>query len=161
MSQLDVVLLQRVVKLGQMGDVVRVKPGYARNFLFPKKMAERATKANLERFQEIRAQLEAHNLHLKQEAQAVAGKMQGVQLTMVRQAGDNGLLYGSVRTQDVADALTAAGYTVARGQVKIESAIKNLGVHTIKIALHPEVDVEVHLAIALTQEEADALFTKA
>jgi large subunit ribosomal protein L9 len=140
--------------------VVRVKPGYARNFLFPKKMAERATKANLERFQEMRIQLEAHNLKLKQEAQALAERMHDIKLTMVRPAGENGLLYGSVRPQDIVDSLGVEGYTVVRGQVHIKAPIKTLGVHSLVIHLHPEVDVTIQLAIALTQEEADALFAK-
>lgn len=158
MSQLEVILLQRVLKLGQIGDIVRVAPGFARNYLFPRKMAERANRESLARFEQMRVQLEAHNLELKKEATVIAEAMKGLTLKVVRQAGENGLLYGSVRPQDVVDASTLAGFTLLRGQVMIDHPIKTLGVHDVRIHLHPEVDVTIQLGIALTAEEADALF---
>lgn len=161
MSQLEVILLQRVQKLGQIGDVVRVAPGFARNYLFPRKMAERANRESLERFEKMRTQIEAHNLEMKKEAMAVAEKMAGLQLRVVRQAGENGLLYGSVRPQDVIDAAVQEGFTLLRGQVMIDQPIKTLGIHAIRIHLHPEVDVTIQMGIALTAEEADALFKDA
>ena len=161
MSQLEVILLQRVQKLGQIGDVVRVAPGFARNYLFPRKMAERANRESLERFEKMRTQIEAHNLEMKKEAMAVAEKMAGLQLRVVRQAGENGLLYGSVRPQDVIDAAVQEGFTLLRGQVMIDQPIKTLGVHAIRIHLHPEVNVTIQMGIALTAEEADALFKDA
>lgn len=160
MSQIEVILLQRVLKLGQMGDVVRVAAGFARNFLFPRGMAERANKESLARFEQQRVQLEAHNLALKKEARAIAEKLEGLKLRLVKQAGENGLLYGSVRAQDIADAITDMGFTVLRGQVVIEQPIKTLGIHDVRIQLHPEVAATIQLGIALTIEEAEALFIR-
>lgn len=151
---MEVILLQRVEHLGQMGDIVRVKPGYARNFLLPKGKAERATANKVEEFKQKRAQLEAHNLQLKKEAEAVAAKMKGLSVIILRQAGDNGLLYGSVRPQDIAEAVTAAGFTVTRAQAILSMPIKALGLHQIQIALHPEVAETVIINVAQTQEEA-------
>ncbi len=151
---MEVILLQRVEHLGQMGDIVRVKPGYARNFLLPKGKAERATADKVEEFKKKRAQLEAHNLQLKKEAEAVAAKMKGLSIIILRQAGENGLLYGSVRPQDIAEAVTAAGFTVTRSQAIMSAPIKALGLHQVQIALHPEVSEAVILNIAQTQEEA-------
>jgi large subunit ribosomal protein L9 len=151
---MEVILLQRVEHLGQMGDIVRVKPGYARNFLLPKGKAERATTTKIEEFKQKRAQLEAHNLHLKKEAEAVAAKMKGLSVIILRQAGENGLLYGSVRPQDIAESVTAAGFTVTRSQAVLSTPIKALGLHQVQIALHPEVSEAVIINVAQTQEEA-------
>lgn len=153
---MEVILLQRVEHLGQMGDIVRVKPGYARNFLLPKGKAERATTAKIEEFKQKRSQLEAHNLQLKKEAEAVAAKMKGLSIIILRQAGENGLLYGSVRPQDIAEAVTSAGFTVTRAQAILSTPIKALGLHQVQIALHPEVAETVTVNVAQTQEEAVA-----
>lgn len=152
---MDVILLERIENLGQMGDVVNVRPGYARNFLLPQKKALRASKANMEVFENQRAQLEALNLKRRDEAQAVAGKMDGLSVLMVRQAGEGGHLYGSVSARDIADAIKEAGYTVARSQVSLEQPIKTLGRTQIKVALHPEVAVTVTVVVARSQEEAE------
>jgi large subunit ribosomal protein L9 len=152
---MQVILLERVEKLGQMGDVVKVKQGFARNFLLPRKKALRATKANMARFEVDKAQLEARNLHLKKEADAVAAKLDKKSFIIVRQAGETGILYGSVSTRDIADAITANGVNVARNQVALDKAIKMLGMHDVKVVLHPEVRVNVTLNIARTVEEAE------
>ena len=152
---MQVILLERVEKLGQMGDVVKVKEGFARNFLLPRKKALRATKANKERFEVDKAQLEARNLHLKKEADAVAVKLNKKAFVIVRQAGETGILYGSVSTRDISDAITANGVNVARNQVALDKAIKMLGMHDVKVVLHPEVRVTVTLNIARTAEEAE------
>ena len=140
---MQVVLLERIAKLGQMGDVVAVKPGYARNFLLPQGKALRATKANLERFEKDRAQLEARNLELKKEAEAVHEKLEGQRFVVIRSAGDTGQLYGSVSPRDIADAVTAGGFSVGRQQVLLEKPIKTLGLHEVKVQLHPEVALEL------------------
>lgn len=158
MSHLQVILKERVPKLGQMGDTVKVKRGYALNYLFPQKKAERATDENLKRFEEQKAHLEAQNLTFKNEATSVAQKVEGTKLTMVRQASEAGMLYGSVRSQDIAALLEAQGVTITKQQVVIEQPIKTLGLHRIVISLHPEVSTYVDLAIALTDEEAKNLF---
>jgi len=152
---MQVILLERVEKLGQMGDVVKVKEGFARNFLLPRKKALRATKANMARFEVDKAQLEARNLHLKKEADGVAAKLDKKSFVIVRQAGETGILYGSVSTRDIADAITANGVNVARNQVALDKAIKMLGMHDVKVVLHPEVRVNVTLNIARTPEEAE------
>lgn len=152
----EVILLERIERLGQMGDVVNVRPGYARNFLLPQHKALRATKANLAVYETRKAQLVADNLKRKEEAAAVAGKMDGLKLTLVRQAGESGQLYGSVSARDLSDAATAAGYTVNKAQVIIEKPIKTTGIHVVRVALHPEVSVEVRISVAPTQDEADA-----
>ena len=152
---MQVILLERVEKLGQMGDVVKVKQGFARNFLLPRKKALRATKANMARFEVDKSQLEARNLHLKKEADAVAAKLDKKAFVIVRQAGETGMLYGSVSTRDIADAITANGVNVARNQVALDKAIKMLGMHEVKVVLHPEVRVTVALNIARTAEEAE------
>ena len=155
MSQMDVILLQRIESLGQMGDVVKVKPGYARNFLLPQKKALRATKANRDYFEKQRAQLEAQNLKLKSEAQAVADKMGGnFTVVVIRSAGETGQLYGSVATRDVAEAVTKAGVTVDRRQVLLDQPIKELGLSKTRLALHPEVIVTVTINVAQSEEEA-------
>ena len=152
---MQVILLQRIGSLGQMGDVVTVKNGYARNFLLPQKKALRATKENLAHFETQRAQLEANNLEHKKEAEAVAEKLQGKVFTATRSAGDTGQLYGSVSTRDIADAITAGGFTVDRRQVVLDRPIKTLGLHDATVALHPEVLVKVTLNVARSEEEAE------
>jgi large subunit ribosomal protein L9 len=152
---MQVILLERIGRLGQMGDVVTVKDGYARNFLLPQKKALRATKENLAHFETQRAQLEANNLELKKEAEAVAAKLDGKVFTAIRSAGDTGQLYGSVSTRDIADAVTAGGFTIERRQVILERPIKTLGLHETKVQLHPEVVVKVVLNVARSEEEAE------
>ncbi len=151
---MQVVLLERVEKLGQMGDVVTVKDGFARNFLLPKKKALRATATNLESFKERRAQLEASNLERRKDAEAVAGKMEGARVVILRQAGESDHLYGSVSPRDIADALKEAGYTVERNQVDLDRPIKTTGRHEIRVFLHPEVAITV--AVVVARSEADA-----
>lgn len=152
---MEVVLLERVEKLGQMGQVVRVKPGYARNYLLPQKKALRATKANLAYFETQKARLIANNLERKQEADVVAVRMNGVTVAIIRQAGETGVLYGSVAGRDVAEALTEAGYQVDRRQVGIDQPIKNLGLFQVQVRLHPEVSVTVTVNVARSTEEAE------
>jgi large subunit ribosomal protein L9 len=152
---MQVILLERIGRLGQMGDVVKVRDGYARNFLLPHGKALRATEENLSRFEKERTQLEANNLHRKQEAEAVAKKLSGVSVVVIRQAGDTGQLYGSVSTRDIADAVTAAGFTIDRVQVLLDRPIKNLGLHDVRIGLHPEVEIKVRVNVARTEEEAE------
>jgi large subunit ribosomal protein L9 len=152
---MQVILLQRVGRIGQMGDVVNVKDGFARNFLLPQKKALRATKENLAKFEGQRAQLEANNLELKKEAEAVAAKLDGQSFVAIRSAGDTGQLYGSVSTRDIAEVVTGGGFTVDRNQVVIEKPIKTLGLHSAKIQLHPEVLVGVTVNVARSQEEAE------
>jgi large subunit ribosomal protein L9 len=151
---MQVILLERIAKLGQMGDTVRVRDGYARNFLLPQGKALRANKSNLERFERERAQLEARNLERKTEASAVASKLDGESLVMIRSAGETGQLYGSVSTRDIADGLTAAGFTVSRSQVELRSPIKTIGLHSVLIQLHPEVEVSVNVNVARSEDEA-------
>ncbi len=152
---MQVILLQRIGRLGQMGDVVTVKDGYARNFLLPQKKALRATKENMAHFESQRAQLEATNLEHRNEAQSVAGKLEGQIFTAIRSAGDTGQLYGSVSTRDIAEAITAGGFTVERRQVILDRPVKTLGLHEISLALHPEVLVKVSLNVARSEEEAE------
>jgi large subunit ribosomal protein L9 len=155
MSQMDVILLQRIESLGQMGDVVKVKPGYARNYLLPEKKALRATKANREYFDKQRAQLEAQNLKAKGEAEAVAAKMGDTfAVVIIRSAGESGQLYGSVATRDVAEAVTKAGVTINRSQVLLVQPIKELGLFKTRLALHPEVSVTITVNVAQSEEEA-------
>ena len=151
---MEIVLLQRVEKLGQMGDVVRVRDGYARNFLLPQKKALRATKENLARFEKERVHLEARNLELRKEAEAVATKMDGLTIVIVRQAGDTGQLYGSVNNRDVAAAIIDAGYSIDRRQVELGQPIKVLGVTPVRVILHPEVSVTVNINIARSAADA-------
>jgi len=152
---MQVILLQRIGRLGQMGDVVNVKDGYARNFLLPQNKALRATKDNLAHFETQRAQLEATNLEQKADAEAVATKLDGKIFTAIRSAGDTGQLYGSVSTRDIADAITAGGFTIDRRQVVLDRPIKTLGLHEIRAQLHPEVVVNVMLNVARSEEEAE------
>jgi len=152
---MQIILLERIGRLGQMGDVVTVKDGYARNFLLPQKKALRASKENLVRFESSRAQLEARDLELKKEAEAVAAKLAGKTFLAIRQAGDTGQLYGSVTTRDISGAVTAGGFSIDRRQIVLDRPIKTLGVHATRIALHPEVIVQVSLNVARTEEEAE------
>ncbi len=155
MPAVELILMQRVEHLGQMGDIVKVKPGYARNFLLPQKKAIRATKANRERFQEQRAQLEAQNLRRREEAERIAERVIGLSVTIIRQAGEGGGLYGSVTSRDIADACAANGLTINRSQVVLEHPIKTLGLTQVRVMLHPEVLLTVTVNVARSQEEAD------
>lgn len=152
---MQVVLLERIGRLGQMGDVVKVKDGFARNFLLPKGKALRATKVNLARFEQQRVQLEATNLELKKEADAVAAKLNGKSFIALRQASDSGQLYGSVSTRDIADLVIEGGFTVARSQILLDRPIKTLGRHPVRVGLHPEVIASVSVNVARTLEEAE------
>jgi len=151
---MEVILLERVEKLGQMGDVVSVKPGFARNYLLPQKKALRATEANKTAFDAQKAQLEAENLKRKSEAEDVAAKMADLKVTMIRQAGEAGQLYGSVNARDIANGVTDAGFTVSRSQVSLASPIKTLGLFPVAVALHPEVAIDVTVNVARSSEEA-------
>jgi large subunit ribosomal protein L9 len=152
---MQVILLQRVAKLGQMGEVVNVKDGYARNFLLPQGKALRANSGNIAQFEVKKAQLEAHNLETRKEAEAVGAKLDGQTFVIIRSASDSGALYGSVTTRDAADAATAAGFTVNRAQVVLDRPIKELGVHTVSVILHPEVTIKFSLNVARSAEEAE------
>ena len=152
---MEVILLERIENLGQMGDTVAVKPGFARNYLLPQKKALRATKENLALFEAQRAQLEAQNLEKRQEAEKVSGKLDGLSVVMIRSAGDTGQLYGSVSARDIADAVTEAGFTVVRSQIILDKAIKVLGLHPIRVRLHPEVAVEIQVNVARSEAEAE------
>lgn len=151
---MQVILLQRIGRLGQMGDVVTVRDGFARNYLLPQKKALRATEENRAQFETQRAQLEATNLEQKKEAEAVAAKIDGKVFIAIRSAGDTGQLYGSVSTRDLAEVITAGGFTVDRRQVILDRPIKTLGLHEIRLALHPEVTVKVSLNVARSEDEA-------
>lgn len=152
---MQVILLERVEKLGQMGDEVRVKDGFARNFLLPQKKALRANKTNREYFAGQRAQLEAHNLERKSEAEKIGKALEGKIFTLLRQAGDRGQLYGSVSPRDIATAISAGGFTVSRTQVPLDKAIKAIGLIPVSVVLHPEVRVNVTLNVARTEDEAE------
>jgi large subunit ribosomal protein L9 len=152
---MQVILLERVAKLGQMGEVVDVKPGYARNFLLPQGKALSASKANIEAFEGRKAQLEADNLETKKEADAMADKLNGQQFVVIRSASDSGALYGSVTTRDAADVATAEGFTIDRKQVVLRSPIKDLGLHEVTVILHPEVEATIQLNVARSPEEAE------
>jgi large subunit ribosomal protein L9 len=152
---MQIILLERIGRLGQMGDVVNVKDGYARNFLLPQKKALRATEENLARFEKERTQLEARDLELKKEAEAVAAKLAGQSFLAIRQAGDTGQLYGSVTTRDIAEVVTAGGFSIDRRQIVLDRPIKTLGLHPIRVALHPEVIVQVTLNVARSEDEAE------
>jgi large subunit ribosomal protein L9 len=152
---MQVILLERVSKLGQMGEVVSVRDGYARNFLLPQGKALRATEGNIKSFEDRRAQLEATNLETRKEAEAMAEKLVGQSFVVIRSASDAGALYGSVTTRDAADAATEAGFTLARTQVQLDRPIKELGLHPVSVVLHPEVEVRITLNVARSTEEAD------
>ncbi|MBX3595967.1 MAG: 50S ribosomal protein L9 [Rhizobiaceae bacterium] len=152
---MEVILLERIARLGQMGDTVKVKDGYARNFLLPTGKALRANESNKKKFEGQRAQLEARNLERKSEASKVAEVLDGKTFVVVRSAGETGQLYGSVSTRDIADLLTAEGFSVSRNQVELNHPIKTIGLTNVAISLHPEVEVTVTLNIARSSEEAD------
>jgi large subunit ribosomal protein L9 len=152
---MHVILLERVEKLGQMGDEVKVRDGFARNYLLPKKKALRATDNNRKYFESQRAQLEARNLERKAEAQAVAEKLSGKSFVLLRAAGDRGQLYGSVSPRDIAEAVLAGGFSISRTQVPLDKAIKTIGIFPVFVVLHPEVRVEVQINVARTEDEAE------
>lgn len=152
---MDIILLERVENLGQMGDLVKVKPGYARNFLLPTGKALRATKANMERFESERVQREADNLTRKSEAEGIAKKMEDLSVSLIRAASEMGQLYGSVTSRDIAEGVTAQGYSVSKNQVDLNTAIKTLGLMPVNVILHPEVSVEVTVNIARSKDEAE------
>ncbi|AWM86940.1 50S ribosomal protein L9 [Microvirga sp. 17 mud 1-3] len=152
---MEVILLERVAKLGQMGETVKVRDGYARNFLLPRGKALRATKTNKEHFENQRAQLEARNLERRKEAEAVGEKLNGQSFVIIRQAGETGVLYGSVSTRDLAETMTQNGFSVDRNQIVLNTPIKTLGMHPVPVALHPEVEVEVTINVARSPEEAE------
>lgn len=156
MAAVQVILLERIENLGQMGEVVRVKPGFARNYLLPRKKALRATEANLKRFEQQRAQLEASNLARRQEAEGISGKVEGLKVVLIRQAGESGQLYGSVTVRDIAEAAGAAGVTIDRRQVLLDRPIKMLGIFAVRVALHPEVIVGISVNVAKSAEDAEA-----
>jgi len=155
MAVIELILLQRVDKLGQMGEVVKVKPGYARNFLLPQKKALRANKANLATFEGQRAQLEAQNLKRREEAERLSERMAGLSVVIIRQAGESGSLYGSVSARDISEACTAAGLTTNRNQVVLDQPIKSLGLVSVKLVLHPEVSLPITVNVARSPEEAE------
>lgn len=152
---MEVILLERVAKLGQMGEVVRVKDGFARNFLLPQGKALRATEANRKRFENEKVHLEARNLERKQEASGIAEKLNGQSFVVVRQAGETGQLYGSVSSRDIAEIISANGFSVARNQVVLDHPIKTIGLHKVAIALHPEVESGVTVNVARSADEAE------
>jgi large subunit ribosomal protein L9 len=158
---IQLILLERVEKLGQMGDVVTVRPGYARNFLIPQKKAMRATQANIEAFKTRKVQLDADNLKLKSEAQTVAEKLKDFSVIMVRQSGEAGQLYGSVNARDIAEAIRNKGISIFRTQVIVLEPIKYLGLHAAKVVLHPEISVIITVNVAKTVEEAELQAQKA
>ncbi|HBC54863.1 MAG TPA: 50S ribosomal protein L9 [Alphaproteobacteria bacterium] len=152
---MQIVLLERVEKLGQMGEVVSVKEGYARNFLLPQRKALRATEENLKHFEAQRAQLEARNLELRNEAEKVGDKLDGQSFVVIRQSGETGILYGSVNSRDIANVVSENGFSVDRTQVALDRQIKNLGLHDVRIVLHPEVSAVVSINVARSQDEAE------
>jgi large subunit ribosomal protein L9 len=155
MANMDLILLERIEKLGQMGDIVSVKPGFARNFLLPQKKALRASAENKKAFEVQRVQIEADSLNRKQEAETVGAKLNGNSVILIRQAGDSGQLYGSVSPKDVAEAFGVDGFTLHKNQVILGKPIKALGLHDIKIILHPEVSVGVKVNVARSAQEAE------
>lgn len=156
MAAVEVILLERVEKLGQMGDVVRVKPGFARNFLLPQQKAMRATKANMALFESQRVELEALNLQRRQEAEAVGSKIDGLRLVLIRAAGESGQLYGSVAARDIQEALKDEGIKAERRQIELHQVIKSLGETAVRIRLHPEVAVTITVVVARSLEEAES-----
>ena len=152
---MQVILMERIEKLGQMGEVVTVKPGYARNYLLPQGKARRATKENFALFEQQRVQLEAENLERREEAEKVGAKIDGLKVTLIRQAGESGQLYGSVNARNLADAVTEAGFTISHDQVGRDHAIKTLGLHPVKIRLHPEVSATITANVARSDAEAE------
>ncbi|WP_417515717.1 50S ribosomal protein L9 [Minwuia sp.] len=153
---MQVILLERIEKLGQMGDIVSVKNGYARNFLLPQGKAQRATDATLKEFESRRSQLEARNLELRKEAEDIASRMEKLTVTVIRQSSDSGQLYGSVNTRDITEAVSGEGFSIERRQVQLNRPIKTIGVHEVAIRLHPEVIIEVGVNVARSEDEAAA-----
>jgi large subunit ribosomal protein L9 len=154
---MEVILLERVAKLGQMGEVVRVKDGFARNFLLPQGKALRATKDNRAKFETMKGQLEVRNLQLKSDAEKVGAKLNGQSFIVIRQASETGQLYGSVSPRDIVAILTGGGFTVSRGQVALNTPIKNIGLHRVPVALHPEIEVSITINVARSADEADRI----
>ena len=154
---MEVILLERVVKLGQMGEVVRVKDGYARNFLLPKGKALRATKDTRAKCETMTTQLETRKLELKSDAEKVGTKLDGQSFIVIRQASETGQLYGSVSPRDIVSILTDGGFTVSRGQISLNTPIKTLGLHKVPVALHPEIDVTITLNVARSADEAERI----
>lgn len=152
---MQVILLERVAKLGQMGEVVNVRDGYARNFLLPQGKALRANEANIKRFETEKAQIETRSLETRKEAEAISAKLDGQQFIVIRSASDAGALYGSVTTRDAADAAAGAGFSVDKKQVALDRPIKELGLHSVTVTLHPEVEVKITLNVARSAEEAE------
>ena len=152
---MQVILLERVAKLGQMGEVVKVKDGYARNFLLPQGKALRVNPANLARFEAEKAQLEARNLETRKEAAALSEKLDGQTFVVIRSASDGGALYGSVTPRDIADVATAEGFSLDRRQVALMGPIKELGIHSVSVRLHPEVECAIRINVARSPEEAE------
>jgi large subunit ribosomal protein L9 len=152
---MEVILLERIARLGQMGEVVRVKNGYARNYLLPQGKALRANEESGKRFEKDKAQLEARNLEARKEAEAVADKLGGQVFVVIRQAGETGQLYGSVSTRDIAETATGGGFSIERRQVRLDRAIKTVGLHEVQITLHPEVDVPITINVARSSDEAE------
>lgn len=152
---MDVILMERVEHLGQMGDVVTVKDGYARNYLLPQRKALRATEENRERFERQRTELEARNLERRAEAESVGARMEGLRVVLIRQSSDTGQLYGSANARDIANGVTGAGFNIDRKQVLLDRGIKTLGVHPVRVALHPEVTVSVNVNVARSEAEAE------
>jgi large subunit ribosomal protein L9 len=154
---MEVILLERVVKLGQMGEVVRVKDGYARNYLLPKGKALRANKANRAKFDSMKSQLEARNLELKSDADKVGAKLNGRSFIVIRQASDTGQLYGSVSSRDIVAILAEGGFTASRGQISLNTPIKAIGLHKVPVALHPELEVTITVNVARSADEAERI----
>jgi large subunit ribosomal protein L9 len=152
---MEVILLERIARLGQMGDVVRVKTGYARNFLLPQGKALRSNAESRKRFEREKTQLEARNLEARTEAQSVAGKIEGKSFVVIRQAGETGQLYGSVSTRDIAETASSGGVSIERRQVRLDRAIKSIGLHQVQISLHPEVEVPITINVARSTDEAE------
>lgn len=152
---MEVILLERVAKLGQMGEVVRVKDGFARNYLLPRGKALRASEANRKQFETQRAQLEARNLERKSEAEQIATELNGQSFVVIRQAGESGVLYGSVSTRDIAEIISEGGFSVDRNQITLNTPIKTLGLHNVPVALHPEVESQVTINVARSADEAE------
>ncbi|MFL4991527.1 MULTISPECIES: 50S ribosomal protein L9 [Microvirga] len=152
---MEVILLERVAKLGQMGETVKVRSGYARNFLLPRGKALRASEGNKKHFEAQRAQLEARNLERRKEAEVVGEKLNGQSFIILRQSGETGVLYGSVSTRDLAEIMTQNGFTVDRNQIALNQPIKTIGLHNVPVALHPEVEVRVTINVARSPEEAE------
>ena len=152
---MQVILMERIEKLGQMGEVVNVKPGYARNYLLPQGKARRATKDNVALFEQQRVQLEGENLQRREEAEKVGAKLDGLRVTLIRQAGESGQLYGSVNARNLAEAVTEAGFTISHDQIGRDHAIKALGLHPVKIRLHPEVSATITANVARSDAEAE------